>query len=182
MHPPEGWSIINLLPSGRSHVCIRRHRRCRGASRDPGSGAGLGQSGPVTFRCDDDQLAVLLLTDCRCDAVGFFNLLAGCKPLYLEQWLSYLQETYRIAKQSCQLESPAQEDYLAKAGLEHEELNALLGQVYQVAGFNRLQINRYLKNRHNPTTLATRYDQKELERYRQLNDIILTLLKLKHPQ
>ena len=53
-----------------------------------------GQSGPVTFRCDDDQLAVLLLTDCRCDAVGFFNLLAGCKPLYLEQWLSYLQETY----------------------------------------------------------------------------------------
>ncbi|BEE09540.1 hypothetical protein [Aeromonas dhakensis] len=141
-----------------------------------------GQSGPVTFHCDDDRLAVLLLTDCRCDAVGFFNLLAGCKPLYLEQWLSYLQETGRIAKQSCQLESPAQEDYLAKSGLEHEELNALLGQVYQVAGFNRLQINRYLKNRHNPTALATRYDQKELERYRQLNDIILTLLKLKHPQ
>ena len=46
-------------------------------------------------------------------------------------------------------------------------------------GSNRLQINRYLKHRHNPTMLATRYDQKELERYRQLNDIILTLLKLK---
>ena len=141
-----------------------------------------GQTGPVTFSCDDDKLAVLLLTDCRCDAVGFFNLLAGSKPLYVEQWLSYLQETGRIARQSSQLESPAQTDYLARAGFEHEELNALLGQIYQVAGFNRLQINRYLKNRHNPTTLATRYDQKELERYRQLNDIILTLLKLKRPQ
>ena len=141
-----------------------------------------GQSGPVTFSCDDDQLAVLLLTECRCDAVGFFNLLAGSKPLYLEQWLAYLQESGHLDKQSCQLESPSQEDYLTRAGLDDEELNALLGQVYKVAGFNRLQINRYLKNRHNPTMLATRYDQKELERYRQLNDIILTLLKLKRPQ
>ncbi|TNI99491.1 hypothetical protein [Aeromonas veronii] len=140
------------------------------------------QAGPVTFQCDDDQLAVVLLSGCRCDAVGFFNLLAGCKPLYIEQWLSYLQESGRIGKWSHQTESPADGDYLARAGLEHDELNTLLGQVYQVAGFNRLQINRYLKNRNNPTTLATRYDQKELERYRQLNDIILTLLKLKHPQ
>lgn len=140
------------------------------------------QAGPVTFQCDDDQLAVVLLSGCRCDAVGFFNLLAGCKPLYIEQWLSYLQESGRIGKWNHQTESPADGEYLARAGLEHDELNTLLGQVYQVAGFNRLQINRYLKNRHNPTTLATRYDQKELERYRQLNDIILTLLKLKHPQ
>ena len=141
-----------------------------------------GQSGPVTFQCDSDALALVLLTDCRCDAVGYFDLLAGCKPLYVEQWLAYLQESGHLDKQSCQLESPSQEDYLARAGLDDEELNALLGQVYKVAGFNRLQINRYLKNRHNPTTLATRYDQKELERYRQLNDIILTLLKLKRPQ
>ncbi|MGL5813199.1 MAG: hypothetical protein ACRCYW_07710 [Aeromonas sp.] len=140
------------------------------------------QSGPVTFNCDSDELALVLLDGCRCDAVGYFNLLAGCKPLYVEQWLAYLQETGLIDKQSCQLESPAQPDYLARAGLDDEELNALLGQVYKVAGFNRLQINRYLKNRHNPTMLATRYDQKELERYRQLNDIILTLLKLKRPQ
>lgn len=141
-----------------------------------------GQSGPVSFSCDSDELALVLLGGCRCDAVGFFNLLAGCKPLYVEQWLTYLQERGQIDKQSCQLESPAQSDYLARAGLEDEELNALLGQVYKVAGFNRLQINRYLKNRHNPTMLATRYDQKELERYRQLNDIILTLLKLKRSQ
>ena len=127
-------------------------------------------------------LALVLLTGCRCDAVGYFDLLAGCKPLYVEQWLAYLQESGHLDKQSCQLESPSQEDYLARAGLADEELNALLGQVYKVAGFNRLQINRYLKNRHNPTMLATRYDQKELERYRQLNDIILTLLKLKRPQ
>lgn len=140
------------------------------------------QSGPVSFHCDSDDLALVLLTGCRCDAVGYFNLLGGCKPLYLEQWLTYLQETGKIDKQSCQLVSPSQADYLVRAGLEDEELNALLGQVYKVAGFNRLQINRYLKNRHNPTTLATRYDQKEIERYRQLNDIILTLLKLKRCQ
>lgn len=140
------------------------------------------QIGPVTFQCDDDQLAVVLLSGCRCDAVGFFNLLAGCKPLYIEQWLTYLQERGSIGKWSHQTESPTDVGYLTRAGLEHDELNTLLGQIYQVAGFNRLQINRYLKNRHNPTTLATRYDQKELERYRQLNDIILTLLKLKHPQ
>ncbi|MGL4714878.1 MAG: hypothetical protein ACRCWL_03065 [Aeromonas sp.] len=141
-----------------------------------------GQSGPVAFTCDDDELAVILLSGCRCDTAGFFNLLAGCKPQYLEQWLSYLQESGRIGKWSHQTESPADSDYLARAGLANDELNTLLGQVYQVAGFNRLQINRYLKNRHNPTTLATRYDQKELERYRQLNDIILTLLKLKQSQ
>ena len=31
-----------------------------------------GQSGPVTFQCDSDALALVLLTDCRCDAVGYF--------------------------------------------------------------------------------------------------------------
>ncbi|MGL5294110.1 MAG: hypothetical protein ACRC9V_10165 [Aeromonas sp.] len=139
------------------------------------------QAGPVTFQCNDDVLAIVLLSSCRCDVVGFFNLLAGCKPLYVEQWLGYLQESGVIGKWSQQCESPADEHYLLRAGLAHDELNALLGQVYQVAGFNRLQINRYLKNRHNPAMLATRYDQKELERYRQLNDIILTLLKLKQP-
>ncbi|WP_429079649.1 hypothetical protein [Aeromonas bivalvium] len=140
------------------------------------------QSGVVSFSCNDDPLAVLLLTECRCDAVGFFNLLAGCKPLYVEQWLTYLQESGRIARMACRQRSPAEADYLADAGLESEELNALLGQIYRVAGFNRLQINRYLKHRHNQTLLATRYDQKELERYRQLNDVILTLLRFKRSQ
>ncbi|PJG57865.1 hypothetical protein [Aeromonas cavernicola] len=141
-----------------------------------------GQGGPVSFQCDDDTLAVILLSGCRCDAVGFFNLLAGCKPLYIEQWLSYLAETGRIATWHYQIESPSQPDYLTRAGLADDELNLLLGKIYQVAGFNRLQLNRYLKNRTNPTSLATRYDQKELERYRQLNEVILTLLRLRTPR
>ncbi len=108
------------------------------------------QSGPVIFQCDDDALAVVLLSGCRCDSVGFFNLLAGCKPLYVEQWLAYLQESGRIGKWSFQTESPADSHYLARAGLDNEELNTLLAQVYQVAGFNRLQINRYLKKPPQP--------------------------------
>ena len=138
-----------------------------------------GQSGPVSFQCDSDELALVLLTGCRCDAVGYFNLLGGCKPLYVEQWLAYLQERGHLDKQSCRLESPSQDDYLARARLAADEIHALLGPGYKVAAVHRLQINRDLKHRHNPTMLATRYDQKELERYRQLNDIILTLLKLK---
>lgn len=141
-----------------------------------------GQSGPVSFHCDSDELALVLLTGCRCDAVGYFDLLAGCKPLHLEQWLAYLQEANHIDRQSCQVVNPAEEGYLARAGLGDEEFNDLLGQICRVAGFNRLQLNRYLKHRHNPTRLATRYDQKDLERYRQLNEIILTLLKLKSPR
>lgn len=92
------------------------------------------QAGPVTFQCDDDQLAVVLLSGCRCDAVGFFNLLAGCKPLYIEQWLSYLQESGRIGKWTHHTESPADGDYLARAGLEHDELNSLLGQFIRWRG------------------------------------------------
>ena len=97
----------------------------------------------------------------------------------MEQWLTYVQERGQLEKVTARQASPSQPDYLTRAGLADDELNALLGQIYKVAGFNRLQINRYLKHRHNPTMLATRYDQKELERYRQLNDIILTRLKLK---
>jgi hypothetical protein len=33
------------------------------------------QSGPVSFQCDSDELALVLLSGCRCDAVGYFNLL-----------------------------------------------------------------------------------------------------------
>ena len=48
--------------------------------------------GEVIFSCNDDQLACLLLTGCKSDSSGFFNLLAGCKPLQVEQWLTYLEE------------------------------------------------------------------------------------------
>lgn len=37
-----------------------------------------------------------LLSGCRSDSGGFFNLLAGTKPMYVEQWLEYLQEQQKI--------------------------------------------------------------------------------------
>jgi hypothetical protein len=51
--------------------------------------------------------------------------------------------------------------------------------IFKVGGFNRLQLNRYLKQRSNPSTLSTRYGQAELQRYRLLNDIICLLNKLR---
>ena len=35
----------------------------------------------------------------------------------------------------------------------------LLAMIYQIGGFNRLQIARYLKQRNNPAVLATKYSQ-----------------------
>ncbi|SIQ21890.1 hypothetical protein SAMN05880558_102350 [Aeromonas sp. RU39B] len=137
------------------------------------------QSGPVSFECNDDVFALTLLTGCRCDAVGYFNLLAGCKPLYLEQWLEYLAESGHIAQLDQHYLHPDQSDYLAGFGPADEQLSDLLANIYKVAGFNRLQINRYLKHRNNPAMLATRYDADQLARYRLLNDVILTLLKRK---
>ena len=43
--------------------------------------------GAVAFECTHDELACRLLTRCRSDSSGYFNLLAGCKPLQVEQWL-----------------------------------------------------------------------------------------------
>ena len=74
------------------------------------------QSGPVSFQCDSDELALVLLSGCRCDAVGYFNLLGGCKPLYVEQWLTYLQERGQLEKVTARQESPSQPDYLTRAG------------------------------------------------------------------
>lgn len=136
-----------------------------------------GQSGPVRFECDDDALAVLLLSGCRCDAVGYFNLLAGSKPLYVEQWLEYLKESGKLESVTLSHPSPDNADYLGLAGLDDEQFAGLLTTLYKVAGFNRLQINRYLKHRGNPAMLATRYGKEELERYRLLNEVILTLLR-----
>lgn len=137
------------------------------------------QSGPVTFDCNDDGLALRLLTDCRCDAVGYFNLLSGTKPLYLDQWLSYLRESGVLARVELQHPAPDGPAYLLQRGIEDEELATLLANIYKVAGFSRLQINRYLKHRGNPALLATRYDQEELERYRLLNEVLRTLLRHK---
>ena len=53
--------------------------------------------GAVAFECTHDELACRLLTRCRSDSSGYFNLLAGCKPLQVEQWLEYLLEKGYLA-------------------------------------------------------------------------------------
>lgn len=135
--------------------------------------------GSVEFQCDDDAFACLLLTGCRSDSGGFFNLLAGCKPLYVEQWLNYLQEQGRIGRLSLKIHQPGDASYAQQLGLDGADLEELLALIYQVGGFNRLQIARYLKQRHNPALLATKYSQSELERYRLLNQVIRLLMRLK---
>ncbi|ENY71889.1 hypothetical protein [Aeromonas diversa] len=137
------------------------------------------QCGPVTLECTDDTLALTLLSGCRCDAVGFFNLLAGSKPLHVEQWLEYLREQGKLVSLKSHHLAPDGPHYLHEAGIDDEECATLLSNLYKVAGFNRLQLNRYLKHRSNPAMLATRYDQGELERYRLLNEVIRGLLRLK---
>ncbi len=138
-------------------------------------------SGSVAFQCNDDAFACLLLTDCRSDSGGFFNLLAGCKPLYVEQWLNYLQERGQICQLTLRIHQPGEADYMQQLGLESAELEQLLALIYQVGGFNRLQIARYLKQRNNPALLATKYSQADLERYRRLNEVIRLLMRLKTP-
>jgi hypothetical protein len=136
-------------------------------------------SGSVEFRCDDDAFACLLLSGCRSDSGGFFNLLAGCKPLYVEQWLNYLQEQGRIDRLSLKIHQVGDADYAQQLGLNGGEREELLALIYQIGGFNRLQIARYLKQRNNPAVLATKYSQSELERYRLLNEVIRLLMRLK---
>ena len=135
--------------------------------------------GEVSFSCNDDQLACLLLSGCRSDSGGFFNLLAGTKPMYVEQWLEYLQEQQKIKQVSVKISLPDDEKYSEAMGLDEENIQQLLPLIFKVGGFNRLQLNRYLKQRNNPSTLSTRYGQAELQRYRLLNDIIRLLNKLR---
>lgn len=140
-------------------------------------------SGEVTFACDRDELACTLLTNCRSDSSGFFNLLAGCKPLQVEQWLEYLSEKGKIREVNIAISQPADDRaYIQSFGLNSDHVEQLLTLIYRIGGFNRLQISRYLKQRSNPALLATRYAKEELERFKLLNDIIRLLNRLKSPQ
>lgn len=135
--------------------------------------------GDVTFSCNDDTFACLLLSGCKSDSGGFFNLLAGTKPMYVEQWLEYLQEQQKIRQVSLKITLPDDEAYNEALGLTEEKIQQLLPLIFKVGGFNRLQLNRYLKQRSNPATLSTRYGPAELQRYRILNDIIRLLNRLR---
>ena len=137
------------------------------------------ESGEVTFKANDDSFACLLLNQCKSDSGGFFNLLAGCKPLFIEQWLEYLEEKQLIKKVSLQLVDYKEADYPVKLGLDDESASTLLDMLYKVGNFNRLQISRYLKNRNNITYLSTKYDKADLQRYLQLGRAINFILKLK---
>lgn len=137
------------------------------------------ESGEVTFKANDDSFACLLLNQCKSDSGGFFNLLAGCKPLFIEQWLEYLEEKKLIKKVSLQQVDYKEADYPVKLGLDDESASTLLDMLYKVGNFNRLQISRYLKNRNNITYLSTKYDKADLQRYLQLGRAINFILKLK---
>jgi hypothetical protein len=136
-------------------------------------------SGDVVFSCNDDELACALLTRCRCDAAGYFNLLAGCKPVQVEQWLEYLKEQGTIRDLQVTIHHPGDAEYADKSGLKGEELEALLSLFYRIGGFNRLQITRYMKQRGNASLLSTRYGKEELERFRLLNEVLRLLHRLK---
>ena len=135
--------------------------------------------GDVAFSCNDDALPCSLLTGCRCDAAGFFNLLAGCKPVQVEQWLEYLKERGVIRDLQVTILHPGDREYAQKTGLKGEELEALLSLFYRIGGFNRLQITRYMKQRGNASLLSTRYGKEELERFRLLNEVLRLLHRLK---
>lgn len=137
-----------------------------------------GEQGATTFICDSDRLAVILLSECR-SGQGFFELLSGTKPMYVEQWLEYLQEAGSIAETEVHIYSPLDADYGALCGLNSEQIKELLELVYQIGGFNRLQIMRYLKHRHSPASMSTRYNPDELKRYRYLGELINQLIRLK---
>lgn len=138
--------------------------------------------GEASFSCNDDQLACLLLTGCRSDLSGFFNLLAGCKPLQVEQWLSYLEEKALIKDVKSEILLPDEPGYLLHHGMASEQWDELLALVYRIGRFNRLQITRYLKQRGNPTLMATRYGKEDIERFRLLNEVVRLLNRLKRPE
>lgn len=136
-------------------------------------------TGDVHFSCNHDQLACLLLTEPRSDSAGHFNLLAGTKPMYVEQWLDYLKEQQKIRLVQVKILLPDDPAYNSTLHLTTEYSQQLLPMIFKVGGFNRLQLNRYLKQRNNPATLSTRYGKDELERYRVINDIIRLLNKMR---
>ncbi|ATG74466.1 hypothetical protein CGX12_04320 [Zobellella denitrificans] len=136
------------------------------------------EQGEVVFSCNSDALAILLLSGCR-SGKGFFSLLPGTKPMYVEQWLEYLQEEGKLGQVEVEIKTPLDPGYGELCGLDSEQIKTLLELVYRVGGFNRLQIMRYLKHRHNPSTMSTRYSPEEITRYRHLGELINYLLRLK---
>ncbi len=136
--------------------------------------------GDVQFECNDDKLACTLLTQCRCDSTGHFNLLAGSKPLWVEQWLDYLEDQKQIQKVSCEILPYEPERYPSEQlSLTDPQAIELLDIIYGVGGFNKLQINRYLKNRNNHAMMSTRYSQEDLQRYKRLGDAINYVIRIK---
>jgi len=136
-------------------------------------------SGSVTFTASEDKFACTLLTHCQSDSGGFFNLLAGCKPLFVEQWLEYLQEKKLVKKVTLTQQDFEPELYSQQLQLNDENASELLDLLYRIGGFNRLQISRYLKYRNNITYLSTKYDRTDLQRYQLLGKAINFILKLK---
>ncbi|MDX2322358.1 MAG: hypothetical protein QNK26_17370 [Moritella sp.] len=137
------------------------------------------ESGEVSFKATDDSFACLLLTQCKSDSGGFFNLLAGCKPQLVEQWLEYLEEKKLIKKVTLQQIDYKESDYPIMLAFNDESASTLLDMLYKIGNFNRLQVSRYLKNRNNITYLSTKYDKADLQRYLQLGKAINFILKLK---
>lgn len=138
------------------------------------------EPGEISFSANDDSFACLLLTQCKSDSSGFFNLLAGCKPLLVEQWLEYLVEKQLVKKISVQQADYKESEYPTKLAFDDESASTLLDILYKIGNFNRLQVSRYLKNRNNVTYLSTKYDKKDLQRYQQLGKAINFILKLKN--
>lgn len=136
------------------------------------------EMGEVTLTCNKDSLAVLLLSECRSGS-GFFDMLAGTKPMLVEQWLEYLQEAGSLTQVEVTIHSPLEPDYAELCGLDSEQIKILLNLVYEVGGFNRLQIMRYLKHRHSPASMSTHYNADEIKRYRHLGQLINQLLRFK---
>lgn len=139
--------------------------------------------GEVEFSCDNDTFAIQLLSKARCDAVGHFTILSGCKALHLEQWLEYLHESTKIQKISMTYYSDEEWQLKQKRlVMDDSELQetklAIFDLLYKVGGFDKLKIARFLKNRHNLSLLATRYDKADLERYKQLNQLQTLLNKI----
>ncbi|MCE0559049.1 MULTISPECIES: hypothetical protein [unclassified Motilimonas] len=137
------------------------------------------QLGSVKFSANDDNFAIILLTQCRSDSAGFFNLLAGTKPLYIEQWLDYLKEQNAISHYRQEIVAFEPEQYGEKLCLEDEQAEHLLALLYQVGGFNKLQVSRFIKQRKNLASMATRYSKEDLARYLKLGEAINYILQLK---
>lgn len=135
--------------------------------------------GSVSFSANDDKFACILLTGCRSDSGGFFNLLAGVKPLLVEQWLDYLEEKKLVKKIKLEQLDYNPETYPKQLELNDENASELLDMLYKIGQFNRLQVSRYLKHRNNITYLSTKYDKKDLQRYQLLGKVINFIIKLK---